>query len=1438
MRTISGFDATRVTRLVALLSLLWLLILVPSASAQDDAAVPFPDSVVLVGNLQGQLGCAADWSAECEATALKYDPVDDLWKASFDLVPGEYLYRVALNGMLEEGFGRYAAYGGEDIQLSLSEDSRVTFYYSYETGWVTDNVNSIIANVPGNYQPFIGCPGEWLPDCLRSLLEDPEEDGVYTFVTTYIPAGDYEAKVAVGENWDENYGEEGISGGNISFSVPAQSQVTFTWDSASKAISIAVEPAPEGAATEPPVYATGPRRVNPDFVTIPGTIQSVLGCSGDWMPDCSNTFLTLDEAADVWRGSFELPAGEYEYKVAINQTWGENYGLDAVRDGPNIPLAVPEGGAIVTFYYDHKSHWVTDDVNSRIVSVAGSFQQEVGCPIDDDPTCLTPWLVDPEGDGIYEGTILSGRTLPGSGDTYQAYVVFGEGQEGVGPEVAFSVPADTVEIYFKYESESDVLTVNTAGAPKGNLKQAQAHWVTRDTIAWNLPTESGATRFLLHYSLSGGLELDSTADFGGEVILLSEVPGGLSDEILARFPHLAGATALRIGPDDLRQVRIALKGQVVVSAQDSAGAVVDATGLQIPGVLDDVYVYDGPLGISFEDGAPTLRVWAPTARAVNLHLFADGDPGTRGEATLMRADPETGVWSATGDPGWYGQYYLYEVQVYVPATDRVESNFVTDPYSVSLAMNSTRSQIVDLADPAFAPEGWAALVKPALAAPEDVVLYELHVRDFSVSDATVPEALRGTFAAFTVTDSDGMRHLKTLQEAGLTHLHLLPAFDIATISEDKSTWQSPEFATLAALPPDSEEQQALVMGTAGQDGFNWGYDPLHYNVPEGSYSTEPDGPARILEFRQMVQALNQAGIRVVMDVVYNHTKASGQSEKSILDRVVPGYYHRLTDIGAVANSTCCANTATEHNMMRKLMIDSVVQWATAYKVDGFRFDLMGHHMKEDMLALRAALDDLTLEVHGVDGRSIYVYGEGWDFGEVAGNARGVNATQRNMAGTGIGTFNDRVRDAVRGGSPFGGYQEQGFATGLLVAPNQAEVRSEEAQRQKALLFADQIRVALAGNLADYRFTSASGAELTGADIDYNGQPAGYTADPGEHIVYISAHDNETWFDAIQYKLPADASMAERVRVQNLGLSLVGLAQGVPFYHAGSDMLRSKSFDRDSYDSGDWFNRLDFTYQDNGWGSGLPPASKNRANWPLMAPLLADPALQPAQGDIEAAAAHLRDVLAIRKSSSLFRLQSAAEVQARLRFHNTGPNQVPGLIVMSLSDVGSTLDPEVDMIVVLFNGNPEAVTFPIESLQGASFSLHPVQATAGDPRLAEASFAAGAFTVPGRSAAVFVAPEGSLNTTLMPVVIEQPTPESEPAASEATATMAPEPTSPAAPEPAETVAVEQPAAAEPATPTVEAEESDGGILPWVAAGGAAAAAAGAATYVLRRRRRND
>ncbi|HSN98609.1 MAG TPA: pullulanase-type alpha-1,6-glucosidase [Candidatus Nanopelagicales bacterium] len=871
------------------------------------------------------------------------------------------------------------------------------------------------------------------------------------------------------------------------------------------------------------------------------------------------------------------------------------------------------------------------------------------------------------------------------------------------------------------------------------ISARSAHWVDRQTFAWSPGVDASAlagATFFLHHAPEGGIRGENGEIVGGEKIPLTFDAAGLDAATIAKFPHLATHLALRLGDAYLAQAPEILKGQLVVSAALPNGNVL-ATGVQIPGVLDDLFATDVPLGVDLS-GPPTLRVWAPTARNVNLHVF-DGPSG--GVATVVAMDAQDGVWSAGGDASWLGKYYLYEVEVYVPETGQVERNLVTDPYALSLSTNSQRSQIVDLGDPTLKPPGWDTLAKPGLASLRDTALYELHVRDFSISDATVPAEHRGTFLGFTHPGSNGMTHLTALAQAGMTHVHLLPAFDFATVNEDRSQQESP--GDLSVFAPDGTEQQAAVWAIRDQDGFNWGYDPWHFNVPEGSYATDPDGPARIREFRSMVQALNQAGLRVVMDVVYNHTTAAGQSDRSVLDRIVPGYYHRLDAKGNVATSTCCQNTATEHAMMQKLMVDSLLVWARDYKVDGFRFDLMGHHMKANLLEVRDRLAALTPAQDGVDGSKIVIYGEGWDFGEVEKNARGENATQINLAGTGISTFNDRLRDAVRGGGPFDGgeaLKTQGFASGLYTDPNDLDQGTPEDQLARLLHLSDLIRVGLTGNLRDYPLTDSMGNAVIGADLDYNGAPAGYTLAPGEAVTYVEAHDNQTLWDIFQYKIPSGTAVVDRIRAHNLAVSIGGLGLGVPFFHAGVEMLRSKSMDRDSYNSGDWFNRLDFTYTTNGWGAGLPPEETNGSNWPLIEPLLVDPDIAVEQSHLLGTIAHFHEVLQIRRSSPLFRLATAEETIARVRFHNVGPDQVPGVIVMAISDEVAgqpDIDPALGGVVVVFNARPDTATLPLPGFETAVLALHPLQLASADPVVSTAAFAAGTFTVPARTAAVFV-----------------------------------------------------------------------------------------------------
>ncbi|MEJ2533950.1 MAG: pullulanase-type alpha-1,6-glucosidase [Gammaproteobacteria bacterium] len=865
------------------------------------------------------------------------------------------------------------------------------------------------------------------------------------------------------------------------------------------------------------------------------------------------------------------------------------------------------------------------------------------------------------------------------------------------------------------------------------LEDARAHWVDRGTLV--LPGLQAGQAATLEIWPDASLNAGAGATRDARAIALRKDGGSLPVSLAERFPHLAGQPVLRIdapAPDG-DELRHWLRGQVAVSVVDADGQSVLRTGVQIGGVLDDLFTYEGPLGAGFGNDRVTLRLWAPTARSVDLLLFTGADPDGDYERLAMRRDEESGVWTVSGPLDWDRRFYLYEVEVYAPVTGRIERNRVTDPYALSLAADSALSQIVNLDDADLAPPGWRAFDKPPFTAPEDMVLYELHLRDFSIRDETVPAPERGTYLAFTRDESVGMRHLRRLARAGVSHLHLLPVFDIASIPERRAEQARLDTSAMAGLAPDSPVPQQRIGEIRSRDGFNWGYDPWHYTVPEGSYATDPDGVVRIVEFRRMVQALAATGLRVVMDVVYNHTHAAGQDPYSVLDRIVPGYYQRLDLDGRVETSTCCANTASERRMMEKLMIDSVLAWARHYRIDGFRFDLMGHHSLANMIRLRAALDALRPETDGVDGRQIYLYGEGWNFGEVANDARFVQARQHRLGGTGIGSFSDRLRDGARGGVHGSHPATQGFVNGLGFDPS-AWTGANGPDRDTALRRTDWIRVGLAADVASYRFEAADGVTRRADEIDYNGSPAGYTEDPAENIAYVAAHDNDTLFDANQFKLPAGTAMADRVRAQTLASALVLLGQGVPFIHAGQEFLRSKSLDLDSYDSGDWFNAIDWTFETGNWGRGLPPAWRNEEHWPLMGPLLANPALAPTAEDRRRAVAEFESLLRIRGSSRLFRLRTAEEIRRHLRFHNTGPDQVQGLIVMSLSDEEGALGDPYRHVVVLFNARPEPVTFEIAGLVGHGFVPHPERKFAGQMPTSK-----GDFSVPAREVAVYVVP---------------------------------------------------------------------------------------------------
>ena len=523
--------------------------------------------------------------------------------------------------------------------------------------------------------------------------------------------------------------------------------------------------------------------------------------------------------------------------------------------------------------------------------------------------------------------------------------------------------------------------------------------------------------------------------------------------------------------------------------------------------FEEAFYYDGDdLGAVWSENKTTFRLWAPTASEVILNLYSAGVGTNLIENIVMTKDVK-GTWLSEKSGDLNGTYYTYTVTVDDSAKEAV------DPYAKATGVNGDRGMVIDLSS--TNPVDFASDAKPAFVNPTDSVIYELHIRDFS-SDISSGMVNKGKYLAFTETGTSSPSGVATgvdhLVDLGITHVHLLPSFDYASVDETK-----------------------LI-----NNQFNWGYDPENYNVPEGSYSSNPQkGEVRINEYKQMVQALHKKGLRVVMDVVYNHTAASADSN---LNKIVPGYYYRMNDDGSFSNASGCGNeTASERAMMRKFIVDSVVYWATEYHVDGFRFDLMGIHDIETMNAVRAALNEVD--------PTILVYGEGWTGGDstLPDSERALKA---NMASVdaGIAAFSDDIRDGIKG-SVFQAL-EQGYVTG--------KIGMEESIKFGVVASTEHSQV-------DY------------TKINYSTAP--WAKEPTQTITYASAHDNMTLWDKIATSNAVDTE-ADRIKMNLLSSAIVLTSQGTPFFQAGEEFLRSKPvdeagtvFDENSYKSPDTVNSL-------------------------------------------------------------------------------------------------------------------------------------------------------------------------------------------------------------------------------------------------------------------------
>lgn len=497
-----------------------------------------------------------------------------------------------------------------------------------------------------------------------------------------------------------------------------------------------------------------------------------------------------------------------------------------------------------------------------------------------------------------------------------------------------------------------------------------------------------------------------------------------------------------------------------------------------------------------------FSLWAPTADEVRLMLYNEGEGGHAYRTVSMEAGEE-GVWHTTVAEDLLGKFYTFNVKT----GDRWLGD-TPGIFAKAVGVNGHRAAIIDLRS--TDPEGWADDRRPPLRSAADVVIYEMHHRDFSISPASGIEH-KGKFLALTEAgtrspegQATGIDHLR---ELGVTHVHLLPSYDYASIDETR----------------------------LDENRYNWGYDPLNYNVPDGSYATDPYRPdVRIREFKQMVQALHQAGIRVILDVVYNHTFSIDGSN---FERTAPGYFYRQRPDGTYADASACGNeTASNRPMMRKYIVESVLHWAREYHIDGFRFDLMGIHDIRTMNEVRAALTTLD--------PSIIVYGEGWaaQAPQLPQDSLAMKANTYRMPG--IAAFSDEMRDALRG--PFNDNKQGAFLAGL---PGGEE----------------SIKFGIVG--------AVQHPQVCNDSVNYSQAP--WAGEPTQMISYVSCHDDMCLVDRLRASIPGIKD-DELARLDKLAQTAVFTSQGIPFIYAGEEVMRDKKGVHNSYQSPDSINAIDWS----------------------------------------------------------------------------------------------------------------------------------------------------------------------------------------------------------------------------------------------------------------------
>lgn len=521
--------------------------------------------------------------------------------------------------------------------------------------------------------------------------------------------------------------------------------------------------------------------------------------------------------------------------------------------------------------------------------------------------------------------------------------------------------------------------------------------------------------------------------------------------------------------------------------------------------FDEYPVYDqDDLGITYSKEKTIAKLWSPAAEAVKLKIYQNSNEETPIEEFECILG-ENGVWSIELNGDYNGKYYTFQAMF-----DNKWNAEHPDPYAKSVGTNGKRGVIINLSE--TNPDGWGNDKSPEFNNPTDAIIYELHIRDLSTHQSSGLKN-KGKYLAFTETGSKNKDGLSTgidhIKDLGVTHIHLLPSFDYRSVDENK--------------PEDNE--------------FNWGYDPLNYNVPEGSYSTDPEsGLVRIKEFKQMVQAMHSNGLRVIMDVVYNHT---GPTHDSNFDQLVPGYYYRQWEDGKYSDASACGNElASERAMVRKFIVESVKYWAKEYHIDGFRFDLMAIHDIETMNLVAS-------EVKKLD-PSIIVYGEGWTAGDSPLPVEKRALKEHAYLLKDVAVFSDDIRDGVKG-SVFD-EKSTGFANG-----------SKDMY--------ETVKLGIVASCEHKQVDFSKG----------NYSKKAYSNSPESIVNYVSCHDNNTLYDKLKLSRE-NATEEDIIKMHKLANTIVLTSQGIPFLHAGVEIKRTKNGHHNSYNLPDSINQINWNWK--------------------------------------------------------------------------------------------------------------------------------------------------------------------------------------------------------------------------------------------------------------------